>query len=345
MLALFSITLEFDWMYEIARERLKETVGMDLAMKLIPCSTENQFKEITIVKDDELKELGLFKEYNQSDYKRIVAEHWGKLNLSLPAFGSPKLPFTVSGSNAWVVGKQHSATGRPILSNDPHVGLTIPSIFYPMEVILINEKDEVVAQAFGAGFDGIPGISIGKNKHFAWASTSLYADSKDVYAEDVLVHANGTRSYLCDGQYLPLQERKEVIHVRGSSPYEETYYQTHRGPILSQLFMDIHLKYGFPMPTHHENMLSLQISPYTQDSGKSMRAIIDCIFSETQQQFQESGEMMQYVNIDSSFISTDPDLWGFAVIGRIPKKNIPEMGSFVKNGTTTLYDQKESLKP
>lgn len=48
---------------------------------------------------------------------------------------------------------------------------------------------------------------------------------------------------------------------------------------------------------------------------------------------------MENVNIDSSFISHDPDLWGFALLGRMPKKNIPEMGSFVKNGSSTLYDQ------
>jgi len=78
---------------------------MELAMKLIPSSTEDQFREITIIKDEELKEMGLFEKYDPADYKRIVREHWGKLNLTLPAFGSPKLPFTVSGSNAWVVGK------------------------------------------------------------------------------------------------------------------------------------------------------------------------------------------------------------------------------------------------
>ena len=119
-------------MYEIARERLKETVGMDLAMKIMPSSTENQFKELTIVMDDELKESGLFKEYDSKTYNKVVKEHWGSINISLPAFDAPKLPYTVSGSNAWVVGKQHSTTGRPILSNDLHGGLAIPSIFYPM---------------------------------------------------------------------------------------------------------------------------------------------------------------------------------------------------------------------
>jgi acyl-homoserine lactone acylase PvdQ len=128
-----------------------------------------------------LKELGLFKQYNSSDYKRIVKEHWGKLNLTLPAFEPPKFAYSMSGSNAWVIGKQHSATGRPILSNDPHVGLAIPSIFHPIEMIEIDKNDNIITQAFGASSDGVPGISLGKNQHYAWASTSLYADSKDVF--------------------------------------------------------------------------------------------------------------------------------------------------------------------
>jgi hypothetical protein len=53
---------------------------------------------------------------------------------------------------------------------------------------------------------------------------------------------------------------------------------------------------------------------------------------------------MEIVNIDSVFASRfEPDYWGFSPLGRIPKRNIPEMGSYVKNGTTSLYNQLEYL--
>jgi hypothetical protein len=86
-------------------------------------------------------------------------------------------------------------------------------------------------------------------------------------------------------------------------------------------------------------MLSIQISPYNIDSGRSIRALIEGIFGRTMEEYRSAGRSMENVNIDSSFISHDPDLWGFALLGRMPKKNIPEMGSFVKNGSSTLYDQ------
>lgn len=55
-----SFTLEFDWLYEIARQRLKETVGANVAMKLINFGKNNLFREVTIIKDEELKEKGIF---------------------------------------------------------------------------------------------------------------------------------------------------------------------------------------------------------------------------------------------------------------------------------------------
>jgi|JI61114C2RNA_FD_contig_31_36864_length_1881_multi_4_in_0_out_0_3 acyl-homoserine lactone acylase PvdQ len=77
-----------------------------------------------------------------------------------------------------------------------------------MELIELDENNNVITQTFGAGFDGAPGISLGKSQYFAWGSTSLYADSKDVYVEDVIINPNGSRSYLCDGKVLPMKERR-----------------------------------------------------------------------------------------------------------------------------------------
>lgn len=60
MLALLSFVLEFDWMYEIARQRLLETVGFELAWKMMPFGDDNLFREITIMTKDEIKEQGRY---------------------------------------------------------------------------------------------------------------------------------------------------------------------------------------------------------------------------------------------------------------------------------------------
>lgn len=73
----------------------------------------------------------------------------------------PDLKQTNYGSNAWVVGGKHTQSGKPILSNDPHLGLMFPALFYPVELILTDEKGNVLKQAFGAKNDGMPGLSLG----------------------------------------------------------------------------------------------------------------------------------------------------------------------------------------
>jgi acyl-homoserine lactone acylase PvdQ len=61
------------------------------------------------------------------------------------------------------------------------LGLLIPALFYPIEFILVDSNNNVVKQAFGAKNDGMPGLSLGVNKKFAWGATALYADGKDIF--------------------------------------------------------------------------------------------------------------------------------------------------------------------
>lgn len=124
---------------------------------------------------------------------------------------------TTSGSNAWIIGGKHTDNNLNILANDPHVGLALPTLFYPYEAILVDDNNQVVNQAFGVTMDGLPGLSIGMNKYFAWGSTSQYADSKDIFVEDILVNEDGSKSYLYNGKYIPLRNRTDTIKVRGSS--------------------------------------------------------------------------------------------------------------------------------
>lgn len=72
MVMFMSFTLDFDWMYELARQRLLETVGFELAQKIIPFGQDNLYKEITIINDEELKEMGRYKKHTSEDQRRIL---------------------------------------------------------------------------------------------------------------------------------------------------------------------------------------------------------------------------------------------------------------------------------
>src|ERR1700733_1234556 len=102
--------------------------------------------------------------------------------------------------------------------------------------------------------------------------------------------------------------------------------------MLSSLFLDLHLKYGFGLPDHHQNMISLGACVYVPDN-LTAHGVINIPFSKNQSAFELYGLEIQNLNIDSTYIGID-GLFGYSSLGRISKKAIPEMGSFVKNGTT-----------
>ena len=124
--------LEFDWFYEIARQRLLETVGFDIGVKAITYGGKNIFRNTTIMSDDELKEKGWYEHYDLNAQNDILRKHWASKNISLGSIHFPKMDLTVpgGGSNGWVIGGDHTFHGKPILASDPHVASLIPSLFY-----------------------------------------------------------------------------------------------------------------------------------------------------------------------------------------------------------------------
>ena len=87
----------------------------------------------------------------------------------------------LDGSNLWAVSGALSATGRPIIANDPHLQLGTPSTFYPMGL----ESDHGLL-AFGSSFAGVPGIVLGYNRHISWGATNNLIDVTDTFQEQVI---------------------------------------------------------------------------------------------------------------------------------------------------------------
>ncbi|MHA7986126.1 penicillin acylase family protein [Rathayibacter sp. CAU 1779] len=132
------------------------------------------------------------------------------------------------GSNSWVVSGAHTATGKPLLSNDPHLGPAAPSIWYQVGLRCAQVTPSCPFDVAGYSFSGLPGVIIGHNDHIAWGFTNLGPDVTDLYLERL----NG-KGYEYDGQVLPFTTRKETIKVAGSSPVTITVRSTIHGPIVT----------------------------------------------------------------------------------------------------------------
>ncbi|HWA94275.1 MAG TPA: penicillin acylase family protein [Terracidiphilus sp.] len=135
----------------------------------------------------------------------------------------------IPGSNNWVVSGAHTASGKPLLSNDMHLSLTVPNIWYMADLGAPGFHAE------GVTLPGMPFVVAGHNDHVAWGFTALYADVQDLYVETL----DGKGNYKAlDGTWKPLTDDKEIIHVRGSPDATVTVESTGHGPLLDPLLKD-----------------------------------------------------------------------------------------------------------
>ncbi len=138
------------------------------------------------------------------------------------------------GSNSWVVDGEHSATGMPLLANDPHLGISQPGIWMQMGLHCRTADDDCTLDVAGFTFSGVPGVIIGHNADIAWGFTNLGPDVSDLYLEQV----RGDE-WRYDGEWLPLAQRTETIKVHGGDDVTLKVRSTDHGPLLSDVSSEI----------------------------------------------------------------------------------------------------------
>ena len=146
----------------------------------------------------------------------ILAEGLASLRRSVG-----ELP-RAGGSNAWAVSGRKSATGLPILANDPHILLPCPALWY--EIHLVAPGVDV----YGVSFPGAPCVVIGHNPDIAWGFTNVMLDDADFFVERV--HGE---QVIFRGKWVPMKKRVEKIRVKGRKEETVVVHETPHGPILS----------------------------------------------------------------------------------------------------------------
>jgi penicillin amidase len=140
----------------------------------------------------------------------------------VPAFGRPELTW---GSNSWVVHGSRTATGKPLLANDTHLGLGMPSVWY--EVGLHAGRFDVT----GYSLAGLPFVVIGQNRRAAWGVTNLNADVQDVYLEK-LDDPKNPKKAMFQGRWEDIRVIKEAIPVKGKPSVTLEVLSTRHGPLV-----------------------------------------------------------------------------------------------------------------
>jgi penicillin amidase len=126
------------------------------------------------------------------------------------------------GSNAWAVSGKLTASGKPILANDPHLEFGIPATWYQVHLKAPG------LNVIGVSLPGVPGVIIGHNERIAWGVTNLGFDVQDLYVERI---DPATGRYLFRGQLEQARPEAESIPVKGARPLEFRQWVTRHGPV------------------------------------------------------------------------------------------------------------------
>ena len=130
------------------------------------------------------------------------------------------------GSNNWVVAAGRSSTGKPILCSDPHLRMTLPSVWY-----LMHLKSAEEFEVWGGSIPGSPCVHIGHNRHIAWGVTAGLCDDGELYREKL--HAQEADLYLVGSRWEKMASEEEQITIRGAAAVTKRIRFTRHGPLIS----------------------------------------------------------------------------------------------------------------
>ena len=139
------------------------------------------------------------------------------------------------GSNSWVLSGSLTATGKPILANDPHLSSQMPSIWFQVGLHCQPKNAACPFNVSGFYFAGVPGIVIGHNDRIAWGFTNVGPDVMDLYIEKI--NPQDPNQYEVNGQWVDMSVRSETIQVAGAKPVTLTVRSTRHGPIISDVYL------------------------------------------------------------------------------------------------------------
>jgi len=155
------------------------------------------------------------------------------------------------GSNNWAVSGKLTATGTPLLANDPHLSIQMPSIWYQIGMHCRPKSDACPYEIAGFSFPGNPGVIIGHNDRIAWAVTNVGPDVMDLYIEKV--NPDNPNQYEVNGQWVDMTVRIETLKVGGGDPVTITIRSTRHGPIITDTYgLDkFHEQAGVEVPENY----------------------------------------------------------------------------------------------
>ncbi|TWG82717.1 penicillin amidase, partial [Cellulosimicrobium cellulans J34] len=243
-----------------------------------------------------------------------------------------------TGSNSWVVSGEHTASGMPILANDPHLSLGAPGIWAQVGLHCNEVGPDCAFDVAGFSFAGFPGVIIGHNAQLAWGLTNMGADVTDFFVERVR-----DDTYLRGDEWVPLESRTETLRVAGGDDVELEIRSTVHGPIVSEAIPATESAVGTPALDTRLGEYAVSLQWTALEPGRTADAVFAFNLAQDADDMQEAAALFEVPAQNIVFATTDGHI-GYQAPGKIPVRAsvpdavVPSDGTWPRDGSDERYD-------
>ncbi|HML20698.1 MAG TPA: penicillin acylase family protein [Aggregatilinea sp.] len=224
------------------------------------------------------------------------------------------------GSNNWVVSGVRTESGMPLLANDPHLGIMMPSIWYEIGLHCTTLSDACPYDVSGFSFAGTPFVVVGHNARIGWGVTNVGTDVQDLYRLDI--NPDNPLQYRVDGEWLDMDVITETIAFWDADPVEIEIHLTRFGPVVDDVFGapdPVALRWAAAEP--NRNFESLMLLGKAANWDDFQAAVAD---------FDLAAQNFVYADTDGNI--------GYIMSGRVPLRVEGHDGTVPVDGSTTAND-------
>lgn len=219
---------------EIRRVVLLQTVGAKMTGEYMPLYPEDH---PVIVTSPGTSGGEFINSPHAANYEEALNSiNWQQLDAALDATNMLRSPTAEGiGSNSWVIAGSRTTTGKPLLANDPHLSIQMPSIWYEIGLHCKTASEACAYDVVGFSFAGAPGIIMGHNARIAWGMTNLGPDVQDLYIEKL--NPANPNQYEVNGEWVDMDIVPQTIKIKGEADQTINVRYTRHGPIVSDTYL------------------------------------------------------------------------------------------------------------
>ncbi|PTL74978.1 penicillin acylase family protein [Vitiosangium sp. GDMCC 1.1324] len=300
---ILSLALGGNYRLELFRAQLLAEVGEELTAMILPSHAP---ETPLIVPPEAMNLRGLAGVAKMEGLDKVDAQ-----------MGDPNI---VSGSNNWVVHGDRTASGKPLLANDVHIGLGLPSTWY--ESGLHGGRFNVV----GFTLPGVPMVVLGHNGHVAWGMSNLGPDTQDFYIEK-LDDPKAPKRYEFKGEWHDLEVIREEIPVKGGALVPLEIRRTRHGPIMNPVLG----------PSVKPDSEPLALRWALEDSAPLLQALVQMNLAGTWKAFRAALELWECPGQNFVYADAEGNI-GYQSTGKIPTRAAGHQGLVPVPGWTGEYE-------